>query len=485
MTISPSIQDTFDQAKQHFENSRLRAAIDGFNLFLELSDKNQEPIHNTSLVEEQRWFAHYSLGKLAERQAQQCAAEDKPIYIEKCISSYTRATQIRPWRLEPWVDLARLYRSEQQLNQAKEHIDYAIRNSKPEREQLGLFDVYYDSLRWFEHALICVASANEVGLLQSSRKALRYPKLERRKRDLLLALRKPVLQSINQKKHSALHSPTNRQSPSNKRRRHTNKKRTSTPAQAPRIRVVVPFRNAASWLPICLASIRQQSYSNFTAHFIDDASTDDARSLFTDSDPRIRYQLNDTRQGALRNRLNFILECEPNDVVMYLDGDDQLASDSSLLRLASLYQETDCWLSYGQYVSQHGELGHAQPYANQADLDLELKLNQMRFPIHPISHRAGLMQSLSLFDPNYACFKDNNGRWLEAASDAVLARPLFFMAGFERIQYCDDVLVFYNQGHEHAEAKAQRQEQLETCRLIGQRPAPPKLSSFTEQSFTD
>jgi hypothetical protein len=103
----------------------------------------------------------------------------------------------------------------------------------------------------------------------------------------------------------------------------------------------------------------------------------------------------------------------------------------------------------------------------------------MRFPMHPITHRAGLFQRIQEFDPNYTCFKDNDGNWLEFASDAVLARPLFDLAGYQRIYYFDDALYLYNEGHVNAESIANKREQIQTCRMTTNRVRCPKVDFYT------
>ena len=176
--------------------------------------------------------------------------------------------------------------------------------------------------------------------------------------------------------------------------------------------------------------------------------------------------------------MNFINRCEPRDIVLYLDGDDQLACDDALSHINQIYNDNDCWLSYGQYLSQNGTFGYAVPYPDKQSLLTELENGSMRFPMHPITHRAALFHRITDFDPDYSCFKDNDGEWLFYASDAVLARPLFYMAGFTNIHYCNRVLYLYTEGHEISESIHNKRDQIETCRLTTLRLRLPVLESL-------
>ena len=172
------------------------------------------------------------------------------------------------------------------------------------------------------------------------------------------------------------------------------------------------------------------------------------------------------------------MNCDPMDIVFYLDGDDQVASVDSLSYINTIYNQFDCWLTYGQYLSQMGRMGHAQPYANEKQFREILDANSMRFPIHPITHRAALLHHLYAMDPNWTSFKDNAGKWLFYASDAVMARPLFHLAGWQKTLYIDRVLYLYTQGHDISESTHNRQDQLETCRVAGTRFRPPRLEAL-------
>lgn len=67
------------------------------------------------------------------------------------------------------------------------------------------------------------------------------------------------------------------------------------------VSVVIPNYNHAPYLPQRLASVLNQTYTDFEVLLLDDASTDDSVAVFTplvEHDPRVRIILNSTNSGS-------------------------------------------------------------------------------------------------------------------------------------------------------------------------------------------
>ncbi len=91
----------------------------------------------------------------------------------------------------------------------------------------------------------------------------------------------------------------------------------------PKVSIVLPFRNAASTLPACLASIRRQHYTDFELLAIDDASSDASASLvrsFAEQDSRIRL-LQPGRVGLV-GALNLGIAAARGTLLARMDADD-------------------------------------------------------------------------------------------------------------------------------------------------------------------
>ncbi len=427
----------FFLAKHCSENQQHQRAIELFTRFLQ-ADQQWDP--------QWSWFALYQRAKLMEVEKAN---------FDDVVREYEAAYEFRPERAEPLFELARLHRENNKFAKAEVYGQKAFTMPILSSET---FDLDTNIYHWHipnEYAIACQHMGHQAEAIKAINRALTHGAATANLDRSLIASRQ---RSVNALRYAPLEKKT---------------------LDSNRIRVVVPFRNAGELIKPTVASLLSQDYENFSATFIDDCSTDNTNDFIPRDDPRISLIQNTERVGPLVNRFNFIQSCEPDDIVLYLDGDDQLASDDVLSYINQIYNGYDCWLTYGQYLSQLGNYGYAEPYPDQASLNEVIEAGTMRFPMHPITHRAGLMHRLKEFDPNWSCFKDEQGEWQFYASDAVLARPLFIMAGAERIHYCNRVLYLYTQGHEISESTHNKADQIEACRIAALKLRPPKLESYS------
>jgi hypothetical protein len=102
--------------------------------------------------------------------------------------------------------------------------------------------------------------------------------------------------------------------------------------------------------------------------FIDDNSQDDTRQWLSAHFERMKnntsekYELNivtsGTRKWKLLNLYEYVIKCDPNDVVCVLDGDDWLADSSALEKIWSTYQDESVDYAYTNWrYSHNNELG--------------------------------------------------------------------------------------------------------------------------------
>src|SRR5215210_566395 len=90
----------------------------------------------------------------------------------------------------------------------------------------------------------------------------------------------------------------------------------------PRISVVVPLYNKATFVRRTLNSIAQQTYTDFEVIVVDDGSTDGGAGIvLTEGDPRVRVVTQENMgPGAARNR--GISEAR-GELIAFLDADDE------------------------------------------------------------------------------------------------------------------------------------------------------------------
>ncbi|MDZ7839428.1 MAG: alkaline phosphatase family protein [Gammaproteobacteria bacterium] len=244
-----------------------------------------------------------------------------------------------------------------------------------------------------------------------------------------------------------------------------------------RIVVVTAFRNAGSFLRRCTDSLASQDYTESRFILIDDASTDGALDHVDVSDPRFTVIRNLERRGAIRNQLDAIREhCSPEDIVVYVDGDDRLIDDGALSFINDFFNATRCLVMYGQYRDSRERYGRCEPIVESEGSVLDA-VGPMHFPMHVRAHRAHLVDRLEEIDPALHRLRDDDGEFLDAVADMAVMRAVMQLAGLERIRYNDRILYEYNAGNpeSHYRAVERRLHQDQQARMLQSRPPLPPV----------
>ena len=103
------------------------------------------------------------------------------------------------------------------------------------------------------------------------------------------------------------------------------------------VSIIVPIYNAALFLEECLASIKQQDYSDFEVLCIDDGSKDNSAEIvsrYVKMDKR--FKLFQQENAGVSVARNLGLENATGEYICFVDSDDSLSQDylSSLLELS-------------------------------------------------------------------------------------------------------------------------------------------------------
>ena len=237
-----------------------------------------------------------------------------------------------------------------------------------------------------------------------------------------------------------------------------------------RFKIVTTSYNCGDYIGRSLASLEGQTYSHYEACIVDDASTD----------PRMRPTIEEyaRRNGwkALFNQENRkgmatmiqaieALECEEEDVIVILDGDDWLFNEYVLEKVAKVYEEGDVWLTYGQSVKYRlGMLGCAAlPKPRWVKKRLYRKRRWLF--THLRTFKAFLWNSIRDED-----LRGPDGEYWSATSDMATMFPMMEMAG-NRFRCLKEIHYVYNDGNPLSDFKAFSEEQMECERLI--RAMPP------------
>jgi len=235
---------------------------------------------------------------------------------------------------------------------------------------------------------------------------------------------------------------------------------------AAHFKVVVPLYNAEKWISKCVRSLQLQKNKNFKCYFVDDISTDNSvhnlKKIISD-DSRFTLIQNENKRFALGNIADTLsnIECQDEDIVILLDGDDWLASTYTLDILADTYEKNSCLMTYGSYIYNPSGARGIEPSAYPEDV---IKSNSYREDHWRASHLRSFKYSLWK-NLNHDDLRDETGDYYKMAYDQAIMLPLLEMAS-DKALYVEDSLYVYNKENPISVDKIKALEQYNTAQEI-------------------
>lgn len=211
--------------------------------------------------------------------------------------------------------------------------------------------------------------------------------------------------------------------------------------------ILVNTYNNEEWVEYNIASILNQSYTNYEVKYTDDTSTDKtyAKALeLVKDNPQFSVVTRNSNMGGTFNHIDYFSELQDDDIVILLDGDDWFFDDTVLEKLNNFYNEKDYWMTYGgMYVYDGNEV--TQPFPQNTEYppfvhEYKLYRKDLWRASHLRSFRGFLVKSLDLTD--FVSKISNKLFW--HAGDLALAFPCMEMAGQDRIGVVDFPTYVYN-----------------------------------------
>ncbi len=217
------------------------------------------------------------------------------------------------------------------------------------------------------------------------------------------------------------------------------------------ITVVSTALNAEKWAALCIASVAAQ-----TVHarhvYVDAASTDRTFAVATHASnlgATLEVYGNGTRLPALQNISEVVHSLPDDEIVVFLDGDDQLATPLALHRVARAYAE-GALATYGSFMYSDGRIGFARAYpADVARHGWHRKYAWVG--THLRTCRASLFKAIPA-----SHLHEDDGSWIALAFDQALFLPVLEMAR-ERAHFIPEILHVYN--HEAGAATREGSEE--------------------------
>lgn len=212
-----------------------------------------------------------------------------------------------------------------------------------------------------------------------------------------------------------------------------------------RFKVVVPSFNSVDYIGKTLQSIEMQDDKGYDVCVVDDGSTfKQQKEIITGFCKRNGWKslFNEKNYGALYSVVHGIkqLECQDDDVIIVIDGDDWLAHNSVFTHVRKIYTENDVLLTWGQCeVRPSGK--HPIPYAQGIpEMVIQQKLyRDIPFIFWPL----GTFKYYLWRHIDDADLRDVNGEYLRLMKDKAILYPMLEMAG-NKIRFVPETLYVYN-----------------------------------------
>jgi len=210
--------------------------------------------------------------------------------------------------------------------------------------------------------------------------------------------------------------------------------------------VTASYNNGRNNNNICLKnldSLFSQTYPKFSVIYVNDCSSDDTASLVAAyvRDHQLESKMivinNTERKGGLRNLYETINSIDPNKIVVLVDGDDMLADDRVLERIAKIYSDKNIWVTCGSAkVFPHTHFLGALPPSQK----IKTSGNFASYPCtcYPLkTFYAKLFQQIKKEDFLY------QGQFYPAGWDLAFMRPMLEMATYIHFMPVAEVLYLY------------------------------------------
>jgi glycosyltransferase involved in cell wall biosynthesis len=244
-----------------------------------------------------------------------------------------------------------------------------------------------------------------------------------------------------------------------------------------RFKIVVPSFNSIDFLPKTLHSIEIQTFKDYDVCVIDDGSTlKKQREIIAEYCGRNGWKAiyHEKNVGALQGLVEAIQahNCEDNDVVVVIDGDDWFAHEKVLERLHRAYTDNAIFMTWGQceiHPAGKAPMKYAQPIPDMV-IDQQLYRDIPFVFWHPATFKYLLWRQIDDRD-----LRDVNGSYFRIMKDKATLFPMLEMCGHKKM-FIGETLYIYNIGNPLNDYSNTPQEEiLRVDKLLQSKPRYPVL----------
>lgn len=200
--------------------------------------------------------------------------------------------------------------------------------------------------------------------------------------------------------------------------------------------ILVTEYNTAKYIGKCLDSVLCQRYQNYDVIVMDDCSTDGTQDIvktypfyLISNKPKQKYPIRNFIEGIT------LYAKDPEDIIIFLSGDDYLASNDVLQYLNEQYQD-DTWITYGNFIPISGRYG---PYCKPIPDTRTYRESGQWLASHLITCKKWLWDKIDDSDLRY-----KDGEYPNHSFDRAFIYPLVEMAGLKHSKFIEKILYVYN-----------------------------------------
>lgn len=244
-----------------------------------------------------------------------------------------------------------------------------------------------------------------------------------------------------------------------------------------KMHLVIAMYNVAHAIERNIAVVKSQTFTDFQCILIDDISTDETVELMRRAigdDERFRLIVNEEKKYKTRNVVDGIAmaNADDEDVIVLLDGDDELASEHALQVVADTYERDDCWMTYGSYCHPDGSRAStSRPYDDRViEKNSFRKVRWLASHLKTFKYKLWKRLDMNIFlitqeEIRTACRRallqlrfrtwwnwrnikasdlhDATGKYIRRVDDKAFTYALLEMSG-RRVSFIEDVLYIYH-----------------------------------------
>lgn len=222
------------------------------------------------------------------------------------------------------------------------------------------------------------------------------------------------------------------------------------------IKIITVGWQCEKYIKKCIESILSQTYIDWECCIILDPSNDNTyfNALEYKSD-KIKVYQNKEKRYAIGNISYAVkmLDCNDDDILVWLDADDWFATDKSLEIVMGYYNKNSELLvthgSWKAYPDKYRKTNNA-PYSK---FDFKKGIRDLSMGAWRGSHLRTIKYKVYKHINQDKEFKWPSGKWLESSYDLSLMYPVLEMSGFDRVQFIPDILYIYNRETQYNDDK--------------------------------